>query len=244
MLVGIPQYEVLLRQRIPTLEAGDIGVGIFFLAAFLGNLSDRDLKAHLGSKTAIGKYKLLPSSELLPFLGDIAVRDKAQAATELAEIRELFLAPHTAKRGHDIGNAQRLETHHIWCSLDEIDLANLSGGLHGHINAENGGALPVNQTVTAIDVFDGCLRTDTSCRKGLYTSPAISLGNHQTTSVEVVVVAGMRIVFSQQTHLCKNLEIQAFSPGILEEFVAFYRTVAQTECAAELLVPTAGARIG
>ena len=189
MLVGIPQDEVLLGQRLPALEAGDIGVGIFFLVPFLRNLSNRNLKPHLGSKPAIGEHELLTSSELFAILWRIAVWDKAQGATELAEIGQLLLAPDTAERGDDIGDAKRLEAHHIGGSLDKIYLTDLSGCLHGHINAEDGGALLVNQAVTAIEVLDCCLWVDTSCREGLNPSPAVSLGNHQAATVEVVVVA-------------------------------------------------------
>ena len=95
MLVGIPQDEVLLGQRLPALEAGDIGVGIFFLIPFLRNLSDRYLEAHLGGKPAIGEYELLTSPELLSILWRVAVGDKTQGAAEPAEIRELLLAPDT-----------------------------------------------------------------------------------------------------------------------------------------------------
>ena len=244
MLVGIPQDEVLLGQRLPALEAGDIGVGIFFLVPFLRNFSDRYLEAHLGGQPAIGEHELLSSSELLSILWRVAVGDKTQGAAEPAEIRELLLAPDTTERGNDIGDAKRLEAHHIGCSLDKIDLANLSGCLHGHINAEDRGALLVNQAVTAIEVLDRGLRVNASGSECLHASPAVSLGDHQTATVEVIVVAGTCVVLTQQSHFGKDLQVQAFRLGILEELVAIHRTIAQSECAAELLVPTACAAIG
>ena len=202
------------------------------------------MEAHLGGQPAIGEHELLSSSELLSILWRVAVGDKTQGAAEPAEIRELLLAPDTTERGNDIGDAKRLEAHHIGCSLDKIDLANLSGCLHGHINAEDRGALLVNQAVTAIEVLDGSLRLNASGSECLHASPAVSLGDHQTATVEVIVVAWACVVLTQQSHLGKDLQVQAFRLGILEELVAIHRTIAQSECTAEFLVPTACAAVG
>ena len=80
---------------------------------------------------------------------------------------------------------------------------------------------------------------EASGRESLHTSPAVPLRYHQATTVEVVVVARAVFILSEQAYLRKNLQVQTFVFGKFQKFVASHRTITQTKCTAEVLVPTA-----
>ena len=69
------------------------------------------------------------------------------------------------------------------------------------------------------------MRVDGSCRECQNAAVAVALGNHQTVTIEIVVAARMMLVLAQETHSCKNGEVEVLLFGELEKLIAKLRTV-------------------
>ena len=69
------------------------------------------------------------------------------------------------------------------------------------------------------------MRVDGSGSERQNAAVAVALGNHQTVTIEIVVAARMVLVFAQETHSCKNGEVEVLLFGELEKLIAKLRTV-------------------
>ena len=90
VLVGIPKDKVFLRQGLPLVHAGDIGVGILLDLPIRRDFPHGHLKAKLCGKSPILEDELFAFSEPFPFFRYIGIRDKTQRTAEPTEGVQLF----------------------------------------------------------------------------------------------------------------------------------------------------------